>query len=235
MKKPITLTLIFTLIACITLVFSASAADHIVGDIDGDGTINGKDANVLKRYIAGALGLNDERTADINEDGTVNGNDSNLLMRVLAGDYIIGGGDTPDMPGGDVEVTGPAFIVGTVNAKAGDENVAVTIAVKNNPDIASIGMMVEYDEALTLTAVEYYTEKGQSMAPASLASPAKLTWVSPFENVSGDFTFATLYFTVAENAEGELPVTLTYDENDVYDMTETNIAFEIVNGEINVK
>ena len=139
------------------------------------------------------------------------------------------------MPGGDVEVTGPAFIVGTVNAKAGDENVAVTIAVKNNPDIASIGMMVEYDEALTLTAVEYYTEKGQSMAPASLASPAKLTWVSPFENVSGDFTFATLYFTVAENAEGELPVTLTYDENDVYDMTETNIAFEIVNGEINVK
>ena len=237
MKRILAVFLALSISACSCAAVVSLAGDYIIGDIDGDGSINGKDANILKRCISGAQTLDDERCADINEDGTVNGSDSNLLMKFLAGDYVIGGGgEAPDTPGTDVEVTGPAFVINKVNAAAGDENVAVTIAVKNNPDIASIGMMVEFDSALTLTDIEYNTSiGGQAMDPATLASPAKLTWVSPFADVSGDFTFATLYFTVAENAKGSLPVTLTYDENDVYDMTETNIAFEIVNGEINVK
>ena len=234
MKKIISMILSVVMTACALTALTAFAADYTIGDVDGDGSINGKDANVLKRYIAGALVLDDQRAADINEDGVINGTDSNLLMQYLAGDYVIGGGGSGE--GGDVEVTGPAFIVDTVSASAGDTEVAVTVAVKNNPNIASIGMLVEFDDALTLTSISYNTSiGGQSMAPETLASPAKLTWVSPFANVSGDFTFATLYFTVADDASGSLPVTVSYDENDVYDMTETNIEFEVVNGAVNVK
>ena len=75
---------------------------------------------------------------------------------------------------------------------------------------------------------------GQSLPPASMTSPAKLTWISPLANVSGDFIFVTLEFTVAEDATGELPITITYNPDDVYDMTEENIDFDIINGAINV-
>ena len=131
------------------------------------------------------------------------------------------------------KLTGPTFVVEHVNAQAGSQNVAVTISVKNNPGIASIGMRVAFDEALTLTGIEYNTAMGgQSVLPQTLSCPAKLTWVSPFADATGDKVFATLYFTVSETATGELPVEITYIADDVYDMTETNIPFSIVNNSV---
>ena len=131
------------------------------------------------------------------------------------------------------KLSGPAFVVENVTAHPGDENVAVTISLENNPGIASIGMYVSFDSALTLTNIVYNTSMGgQAVPPQKYTSPAKLTWVSPFADVEGDKVIATLYFTVSDAASGSLPIEITYNENDVYDMTETNINFDVVNNSI---
>lgn len=61
----------------------------VTGDINGDGTVNAVDSNLLKRVIAGTWAIesdgNTARAADISGDGTVNAVDSNLLKRVIAG------------------------------------------------------------------------------------------------------------------------------------------------------
>ena len=132
-----------------------------------------------------------------------------------------------------VQLSGPTFIVERVNAQAGAQNIPVTISLTNNPGISSIGMYVKYDPSLTLTSIEYNSNLGgQAVLPQKYSSPAKLTWVSPFDNTTGDKIFVTLYFNVSEAATGELPVEISYNADDVYDMTENNIPFNVVNNAV---
>ena len=65
--------------------------EFILGDVNGDGTINGKDTNLLKQIISGSS-IPDEAqklASDVNGDGNVNGVDANLISQFLAGN--IGG------------------------------------------------------------------------------------------------------------------------------------------------
>ncbi len=57
------------------------------GDINGDGSINAIDANLMKRILAGASTPSEDELAkaDINSDGSINGIDSNILARIIAG------------------------------------------------------------------------------------------------------------------------------------------------------
>ncbi len=55
------------------------------GDVNGDGSVNSIDSNLLKRYIAGEMSDINELNADMDGDGTVNSIDSNLLKRLIAG------------------------------------------------------------------------------------------------------------------------------------------------------
>ena len=55
------------------------------GDINDDGTVNGKDSMLLLQYLAGwDIELSPD-SADINGDGAINGKDSMLLLQYLAG------------------------------------------------------------------------------------------------------------------------------------------------------
>ena len=67
-------------------VLSASENKVVVGDLDGDGTINSTDAVAIQKYLAGNVieGFTKE-SADLNGDGEVNSADSVLLMKYLAG------------------------------------------------------------------------------------------------------------------------------------------------------
>ncbi len=131
---------------------------------------------------------------------------------------------------------GPQIVVESVNGKPG-ETVKVNINVKNNPGIASMALDIEYDSILTLTNIEYNSNvDGTYTLPSTMESPVKLNWVNT-ENATEDWTFATLTFTVSENAEAGsvADVSVTYDENDIYDFdTEANIYFQIVDGKVNV-
>ena len=132
--------------------------------------------------------------------------------------------------------TGPAFVVSNATAQAGD-TVEVTVALKNNPGIASIILSAAFDnDVLELTEVVYNTSiGGQTVQPQKKNSPIKLYWINGFADAEGDFVLATLKFTVKSDAEvGDHAITLSYNADDVYDISETNLPFEVVNGKVTV-
>ena len=133
--------------------------------------------------------------------------------------------------------TEPQFKVSSKEAKRGS-TVEVTVALKNNPGIASIILSVAFDsDALTLTEVIYNSSiGGQTVQPQNMNSPVKLYWINGFADAEGDFVLATLKFTVKSGATvGDHNITLSYNVDDVYDISETNLPFEIVTGKITVK
>ena len=58
----------------------------LYGDVNLDGTVNVVDANIIRRYAALLMELNDEslKSADVNGDGVVNIIDANLIRRYVA-------------------------------------------------------------------------------------------------------------------------------------------------------
>lgn len=63
--------------------------DYILGDFNGDGQLNAKDMNMMKRILVGQISPTDKqkRTADIDGDGKVTSKDTNLLQKIIAGTY----------------------------------------------------------------------------------------------------------------------------------------------------
>ncbi len=64
---------------------TAPAAPAGLGDVNGDGSVNGKDVTQLSRYLARWVGYTVENSkADVNGDGAVNSKDVTVLKRFLA-------------------------------------------------------------------------------------------------------------------------------------------------------
>ena len=134
----------------------------------------------------------------------------------------------------DVDVNSPQIIVESKTASPGD-SVDVTIALKNNPGVASMKLKVAFDSLLTLENISYNSSiGGQSQQPQSMTSPVTLNWYNGSADSEGDWTFATLTFKVSEDvaADTTANVIVTYNADDVYDISETNIDFAVQNGEI---
>lgn len=115
--------------------------------------------------------------------------------------------------------------------------VDVRITLENNPGIASLKLSVQFDEKLSLKGVNYNTEMGENtMAPASLTSPVTLIWLDPFKNYSGDGLFAILTFeTPAGLTENYIAdISVTFDNDDIYDIEEENVDCEAVNGSVSI-
>lgn len=127
----------------------------------------------------------------------------------------------------------PTFVIEKKSATRGEKSVAVTVAVKNNPGIASVGMMVSYDDGLKLEDIVYNDDIGGSyMLPQTMGNPVKLIWVS-LTDVTDDWVLATLYFNVKEDAAlGYHQIAATYDEEDVFDETMNDVSFDIIYGSI---
>ena len=128
------------------------------------------------------------------------------------------------------------FVVSTVSAKKGDTK-DITISLVNNPGIASINMDVSFPSDLTLNSVTYNNAGlgGMSNPPESLTSPVTLNWFNGLANTEGDMVFATLNFTVSDEAtEGDKTISISYDPDNVYDINEANLDFAITNGKITV-
>ena len=144
------------------------------------------------------------------------------------GEEDAGTGDTPS----------PAFIVEKVNAEKGEKRVEVKILVENNPGIASIQFDIGYDkDSVKLVDTAYNTNiiGGISSPYNSEALAERLVWVNGTTDVKGDFVFAKLFFDIMDGAEGSIPICINYDEENVYNIKEENIGFEIINGEITIE
>ena len=66
---------------------------YMIGDIDGDGTVNGKDAFCLACVLAGQYALEDGSVAaiaaDIDGDGDINGKDAFKIKCMIAGILVV--------------------------------------------------------------------------------------------------------------------------------------------------
>ena len=214
------------------------------GDVNGNGDVEIDDATIIQR-VCGKLQIPSE---DMVIRGSISGNDgltivdATLIQRYRAkmkspfpvGEPMGLSDDPTEAP--TQAITGPSFVVDTVNASAGDHGVAVNVSVKNNPGVAAIALDISYNTSkLKLTGFSYNTEalEGASTTPYNEnASVPCLYMVNGTKNITGDFVFATMYFDVLDNVYGNGVIELTYDEDNVYDITETNIDFDVINGAV---
>ena len=250
--------LVFLLVACLLApVISISAESNmskdkgddsrkwIMGDVDNDGEVTILDATCIQRILAEIIKNPDEgmilRGKVTEEELSII--DATMIQRFLAelpysgkiNVYVENPADNPtEKP--TQAITNPSFVIETVNAKPGDKSVAVKVSVVNNPGIAAIALDINYDKsALALKSFTYNETALQGASTTSYSASVKnpcLFMVSGTKNITGDFVFATLYFDVLDTAIGECPITVTYDEDNVYNIAENNISFDIIPGAI---
>ena len=68
--------------------YTPAEPEYMIGDVNGDGVINGKDSNTLKQILSGSVSLTEEMeiVCDMHKDGNVNGMDANILSRYISGE-----------------------------------------------------------------------------------------------------------------------------------------------------
>lgn len=129
--------------------------------------------------------------------------------------------------------------VSTKSAMAG-QTVDIDVMISDNPGVAAISLDIDYDkDNLILTGFTYNTEALAGAQTTPYNENAKiptLFMVNGTANIVGDFRFATLTFKVKDNAQENVsaPVTVTFDPDNIYDITENNIDCTVVDGSINI-
>lgn len=122
--------------------------------------------------------------------------------------------------------------VESVAANHGD-SVQVKIDIANNPGIASLKFDVKYDEYLTLTNVEFNSAFGSYVtAPTPYKNPQTISMISPLKEIGTNGNFAVLTFSVSNNMPEKYraDITVTYDEDDIFNAEYNNVPVEVVNG-----
>ena len=244
MKKRLMLSLMLTLmvIMCpIGSVLSAHGVDqsfYIKGDVDGNGVVNISDATLIQKILAQIVTPTDEmlKRAKVTGKNDLTIDDATAIQKYVSkykNVYSIGEKVYVNNP-----ETQPQLVVDKVSAAPGAKDVAINVSVKNNPGIASLAFDVDYDtNAMTLTNFSY-NEKivdGSSTVPFNpKAQPTCLSIVNGSKNINGDWVFATLYFDIKDSAKGKYPITLKYDNENIYNIDEQDIEFDVVSGEIAV-
>ena len=220
-----------------TVPYNASAKPPCLSIVNGASNIEG-DITIATLYFDVAddakgsydiaLTYDKNNVYDINEE--------NVAFEVINGKLTVI--DSYESTTETISVNKPSFVVDSVKSESGNKNVAVNVSLKNNPGIASIALDIHYDKSvLSLTNFMYNTEalNGASTVPYNVsAEPPCLSIVNGTSNIEGDITLATLYFDISDNAIGNYDIVLTYDENNVYDINEENVAFEVINGKLTV-
>ena len=84
--KKLTAVLLSVLLAAgsTAAAFAAEQTTPVVGDVNGDGTVDVMDATELQRYLAESRETVDPATADVNRDGAVDVQDITLIQRCIA-------------------------------------------------------------------------------------------------------------------------------------------------------
>ena len=169
--------------------------------------------------------------------------DENLHLWIVLSDGTeidagyVGVSTTNPTPDPEPGITEPTIMVSNATASAGATNVEITVALKNNPGVTSLLMKIAFDDsALDLVSMTYNTAIGGTGIPnTTTSSPVTAYWADGFNDVIGDWTFVTLTFNVSSTAAaGDYAISVTYNADDVFNATEENVNFAIINGKITV-
>ena len=130
-------------------------------------------------------------------------------------------------------ITNAKLVVGSGRVIRGEE-IQIPVRIEENPGVISIEISVHYDETvLEWTAVTAGEYGGTFLGEVG----DTLTWYAddPRENETKDGVFVTLTFRAKDDAAtGTTLVSVSYDEENVYNADEENQAFLTAPGEIEV-
>lgn len=140
----------------------------------------------------------------------------------------------------EVDPDAPQIVVSDSTGMVGQQ-VSVTIALVNNPGVASMMLSVGYDDdVLTLVSVTDGGQLGTAVHSDNYAAcPYTLTWANDLatENYIYNGEIVTLTFEVVEGAQlGQTSVTVYYDYDnfDIFNVDGEEVWFEMVDGSVNV-
>lgn len=200
----------------------------MVGDVFEDGTVDVKDGLKLNQYIAQwEVDMNkfELMAADIHKDGDINSKDGLKLSQYLAK--------------WDIELMALAetnnnikFEVGNVSGRAG-EYVDVPIKITENSGVAAYNLKVSYDDSLVPVSITNNLSNGtltSNLQQENFNSDyVTAYWVNPSNNKTIGNAF-TIRFKINEDVDGELPITLSYEEGDICDQLFNNLNTTLTHG-----
>lgn len=129
----------------------------------------------------------------------------------------------------------PRISMESVNAKVG-EDVEIQIKMENNPGITALRFVVDYEEdVLEMTGFEF----GNALSSMNKGTSDKygtnysFSMYSASSDLTDCGTIATIKFKVKNDvADGEYPITITYDSDDVFNMNGDCVHFDMEIGAI---
>ena len=133
----------------------------------------------------------------------------------------------------------PTITLESVSGKPGD-SVTVAVRITENPGIIAARLKISYDSsALQLTNVVDAGILGEYNFGDNLSSnPYIVTWSNGTAQAdytaNGDLVYLT--FKIADDAQvGSLPITISYDEEEIFNKALENINFAITAGNVTVE
>ena len=130
-----------------------------------------------------------------------------------------------------------AFGAGHVVADPG-EIVTVPVAIQNNPGIISFKLKIGYDDtALELLEVTQTQYASLVVGPLT-KNPLTVNWCEGdrAENCTDEGEFLLLTFAVKETVtHGAYPITLTYDQQDVFNIEFEDVVFATAAGSVTIR
>ncbi len=202
------------------------------GDVKEDGVVDGNDGLRLNQYLADwdiSLTKFEERAADVYADEEINAKDGLKLGQYLAK------WDVSLMAVSLLEEKTIVFDVDNVSSPAGNY-VDVPVYITENSGVATFKVKLNYDtEKLVPVAIT------KNLIDGTLASNLQqeefsddyisVYWINP-SNVMEVGKAFTVRFKVAEDITGEIPVSISYEENDICDQKYNDLAVTLENGAV---
>lgn len=129
----------------------------------------------------------------------------------------------------------PRISLTSCDAKAGKE-VEIQVKLENNPGITALRLVVNFDEnALEMTGFEF-GEALSSMnrgTSQNYGNDYSFSMYSAISDLTDCGTLATIKFKVKDDIEdGEYPVSIMYDQDDIFNLNGDCVNFEIESGAV---
>lgn len=211
---------------------AVNVASVIPGDVYEDGDVNVKDGLKLSQYLAEwdvPMSEFETLAADIYKDDEINAKDGLKLSQYLAGWNVslVSLLDTGNI----------GFEVGSAEAAPGGY-VDVPVVITENTGVATFNLKISYDSALTPVSITSNLMEGSltSNLQQGIVDAGYVTayWVNPSDITATGNAF-TIRFKVSEDAEGELPVTISCSDGDICDQSFGNIDASFSDGLVTIK
>ena len=203
---------------------SVAICGYILGDISGDGRVNNFDVMMQVGYLNDKQQLSDEQltAADITGDGIVDYLDYSSLASYVVGIYE---GLNSDTETSGASLSYASNFVGGANSERAvitaseildaepGEYITVDVDMSRNPGLSGYVVSLQYDEkSLELTDIiqKDALSGGKFNTNTGVDGEVTIMW-SDAEIRNENGTIFSAVFKVDENAEGELPLILSYN------------------------